>query len=84
MTEVKPFIKCIDYWPVRLTTDIEAAYAEMIEAGQIRKHTVVFNKTAGSTTIEYYSTIPHEWIREELRNIVRKRIEAQMESEKAR
>ena len=34
--------------------------------GQILKHHVIYNRTTGSTTIEYYSTIPHEWIREEL------------------
>ena len=66
MTEVKPFIQCIDYWPFEIPPNKLSAYRQLIAEGQIRKHHVVYNRTTGSTTIEYYSTIPHEWIREEL------------------
>lgn len=71
MTEIQPFIRCVDYWPVRLTPEILAAYKAMIEKGQITRQHVIFNKAAGSTTIEYFSTVPHEWIREEMKALVR-------------
>lgn len=66
MTKVKPFIQCIDYWPIEIPEAKLAAYKQLIAEGQILKHHVIYNRTTGSTTIEYYSTIPHEWIREEL------------------
>ena len=67
MTEIKPFIKCIDFWPVQIPENRRAAYKELITEGQIRNHHVIVNRQTGSTTVEYYSTIPHEWIREELK-----------------
>ena len=63
---VKPFIKCIDYWPEQIPPEKLEAYKQLIEEKQIRKHHVLVNRQTGSTTVEYYSTIPHEWIREEL------------------
>lgn len=67
MTEIKPFIKCVDFWPSGIPPEKLAAYKQLIEEGQIRKHHVIVNQRAGSTTVEYYSTIPHEWILEELK-----------------
>ena len=63
---VKPFIKCIDYWPEQIPPEKLEAYKQLIEEKQIRKHHVLVNRQTGSTTVEYYSTIPHAWIREEL------------------
>ena len=67
MTQIKPFIKCIDFWPVQIPPEKLAAYKQLIADGQILKHHVIVNQCTGSTTVEYYSTIPHEWIREELK-----------------
>lgn len=67
MTEVKPFIKCVDFWPVQIPPEKLAAYKSLIDEGQIRKHYVVHNRRTGSTTVEYYAIVPHEWILEELR-----------------
>ena len=67
MSEIKPFIKCIDYWPEKIPPEKLEAYRQMIKEGQIRKHTVIYDRTAGSTTVEYYANAPHEWIREELK-----------------
>lgn len=67
MEKVKPFIKCIDYWPGHIPPEKLAAYKQMIEEGQIQKHHVIVNRNTGSTTVEYYSTIPAEWVREELK-----------------
>ena len=67
MTQIKPFIKCIDFWPAQIPYEKLAAYKQLIAEGQIRKHHVIVNQRTGSTTVEYYSTIPHEWVREELK-----------------
>ena len=69
MTKIKPFINCFDYWPEQIPPEKLAAYKQLIAEGQIRKHHVIVNQCTGSTTVEYYSTIPHEWIREKLSNI---------------
>lgn len=66
MTEVKPFIKCIDFWPDGIPDRKMQIYKDMIAEGQIRNHHVIVNQRTGSTTVEYYSNIPHEWIRQEM------------------
>ena len=66
MMTVKPSIKCVDFWPVQIPDEKLAAYRQLIEEGQIRLHDVMANKQTGSVTVEYYATIPHEWILEEL------------------
>ena len=40
---------------------VEILYSE------IRKHHVIYNREAGSTTIEYYAIAPHEWILDQMR-----------------
>ena len=67
MTQVKPFVKCVDYWPEHIPPDKLDAYKQLIEEGQIRKHHVIYDQQAGSTTVEYYAIAPHEWILDELR-----------------
>ena len=67
MSKVDPFIKCVDFWPEHIPDEKLAAYKEMIDEGQIRKHHVIYNRRTGSTTVEYYANMPHEWVLEELR-----------------
>lgn len=67
MTEVKPFIKCVDYWPNHIPPAKLEAYRQLIDEGQIRKHHVIYNRQTGATIVEYYAIAPHEWILEELR-----------------
>jgi len=69
--KVKPYIKCVDYFPSRIPATHLAAYKEMIDKGQILKQHASYNTATGSTIVEYFSTIPHEWILEELGQIVR-------------
>lgn len=71
MTEVKPFIPCVDYWPVKIPPPHLAAYKVMIDSGQILKPQVIYNRNTGSTTVEYQATVPHEWILEEMGKFVR-------------
>lgn len=66
MTEVKPFIKCVDFWPDGIPDRKLAIYKQLIAEGQIMKHHVLVNKRTLATTVEYYSTIPHEWICQEM------------------
>ena len=66
MTEIKPFIKCVDFWPSGIPPEKLAAYKQMIDEGQIIKHHVLVNKRTHATTVEYFSNMPHEWVREEL------------------
>lgn len=67
MTKVKPFIKCVDFWPCHIPPEKLAAYKQLIEEGQIQKHHVIYDRATGSTTVEYYSIAPHEWILEEMK-----------------
>ena len=65
-TNIKPFIKCVDYWPGHIPPEKLAAYHQLIEDGQILKHHVIYNRTNGSTTVEYSAIAPHEWILQEM------------------
>ena len=69
MTEVKPFIRCVDYWPEPIPPEKLKAYKKLIADGQIRKHHVIVNQMTGSTTVEYFATVPHEWILETLKKL---------------
>lgn len=64
---VRPFIRCIDYWPIPIPERSLAAYKQLIQEGQIKNHHVIYSRTTKTTTVEYYSIAPHEWIKEELR-----------------
>lgn len=66
MTEVKPFIKCIDFWPDGIPERKMQIYKDMIAEGQIRNHHVIVNRRTNATTVEYYAIAPHEWIRQEM------------------
>ncbi|MBR3332755.1 MAG: hypothetical protein IKG23_00525 [Clostridia bacterium] len=66
MTQVKPFIKCVDFWPDGIPPDRLAIYKQFIEEGQILKHHVLVNRRTHATTVEYYAIAPHEWIRHEM------------------
>jgi hypothetical protein len=67
MTQVKPFIKCVDCWPGEIQDEKLAAYKQLIDESQIMNHHVIYSQKTGTTVVEYYSIAPHEWIREELK-----------------
>ena len=66
MIEVKPFIRCIDFWPDGIPDRKLQIYKDMIAEGQIRNHHVIVNQKTNATTVEYYAIAPHEWIRQEM------------------
>lgn len=66
MSEIKPFIRCVDFWATQIPTRKLQAYKSMIAEGQIVNHHVIYNRRTGSTTVEYFANMPHEWVREEL------------------
>lgn len=67
MTEVKPFIKCVDYWPGRIPGECMNAYRALIGEGQITNQKIVYSRGVGTVVVSYDSNQPHEWIRQELR-----------------
>ena len=66
MTQIKPFIKCVDFWPGQIPPAKLQIYKQFIAEGQIRQHKVLVNKRTHAVTVEYYSTVPQEWIRQEM------------------
>ena len=66
MTQIKPFIKCVDFWPEGIPDRKLQIYKDMIADGQIRQHKVLVNQCTHAVTVEYYSTVPQEWIRQEM------------------
>ena len=66
MTEIKPFIRCVDYWPGQIPERKLTAYKALIDEGQIVKHCIYYNRKTGSTTVEYDAIAPHRWILEQL------------------
>lgn len=66
MTQVKPFIRCIDFWLEGIPDRKLEIYKELIAEGQILKHHVLVNKQTHATTVEYYAIAPHEWILQEM------------------
>lgn len=66
MEKIKPFIKCVDFWPGQIPPEKLAVYKQLIEEGQIRKHHVIHNRRTGSAAVEYYAIAPHEWILEQM------------------
>lgn len=79
MTKVKPFIKCVDFWPCHIPPEKLEIYKQLIDEGQIQKHHVIYDQQRGSTTVEYYSVAPHEWILEEMKR--RSRQDRSLETE---
>jgi hypothetical protein len=75
MEKISPFIKCVDYWPGRIPPEKLLIYRQMIDEGQIRKHHAVYNRTTGSSTVEYFSIAPHEWIRQQMHERCEQQIE---------
>ena len=65
--QVKPFVKCVDYWPCYIPPDKLEAYRQLIDEGQIMRHTVIYGQNTGGAAIEYYAIAPHEWILDELK-----------------
>lgn len=69
MTKAEPHVHCVDFWPSGIPAECLAAYKALIDAGQITKRKAVLSENFGSVAVEYDSTIPKEWIRQELHRI---------------
>lgn len=74
-----PDIRCMDYWPHGIPKNKLRAYKVMLDAGQITKPHVLINQKTGSMNVSYASTIPHEWIRQEMGRIAEEGSQIQME-----
>lgn len=58
---------CKDTWTRKIPDNKLAAYKQLISDGFITNHHVVFDRSTGSTIVEYESSYSHEWIHEELK-----------------
>ena len=67
MEQIKPFIKCTDFWPGQIPPEKLQIYKDMIKEGQILKHSVIYNRSTGSVTVEYSAIAPHEWILQQMK-----------------
>ena len=67
MEKIKPFIKCVDYWPEKIQPEKLKIYNQLIKEGQITRPHVVYNRSTGGTYVEYQAIAPHQWILEEMR-----------------
>ena len=56
-----------DVWKMHIPDNKLDAYKSMIDDGHIQKHRVIYDRSTGSTTVEYYAIAPHEWILDELK-----------------
>lgn len=61
---------CKDIWKRHIPPEKLKAYNEMIKESQIAKPRVIYNRLSGSTTVEYYSIAPHEWILEQMKGMI--------------
>ena len=77
MSEVKPFLKCVDFWSDGIPDRKLAIYKQLIAEGQIMKHHALVNKRTNATTVEYYAIAPHEWILQEMARRLSERREKQ-------
>lgn len=59
-----------DTWKRKLTRYHRAAYGVMTHSGRITVTQVKYYPTAGITTVEYYSKVPHDQIKKEMRELV--------------
>lgn len=71
MIQVSPEIPCVDYWPRGIPDTKLPAYRAMIDAGAITKPRCVVQKNTGSCIVSYLSTIPQDWLRQEMAEISR-------------
>lgn len=61
-------IPCCDLWPPgTLTGHKMQAYKALIDEKRIARLRVTYDKVSRNTAIEYMSSLPHEWIRDALR-----------------
>ena len=79
MTIAPPEIPCHDYWPHGIPKSKLKAYQAMLDAGQITKPSVVVNSSTGAMAVSYLSTIPREWLLQEMQQIANATQQIQME-----
>lgn len=71
---VKPFIFYADVWKRNMLNHSKMqAYKQMELEEQIQVIKITFSRTAQLVVIEYKTTMPHEWVLEELKKRVVKK-----------
>ena len=68
---VRPMILCADIWPRRkLDSSRMQAYKTVEATGIIRITKVTYSRPEQKVVVEYLSSVPQEWAREELKKAV--------------
>lgn len=70
-TIVEPILPYADvWWRNDLDQTRMDAYSQLEKEGQMKIDKITFNKEENMVVVEYRTTIPHEWILEELKKRV--------------
>ena len=70
-TIVEPILPYADvWWRNDLDQTRMDAYTQLEKEGQLKIEKITFNKEQAMVVVEYRTTIPHEWILEELKKRV--------------
>ena len=68
---VRPFQHYADVWKREDLDSLHmGAYKEMEAANQLWIDHITFDKTTNLVVVEYRSTVPHEWILEEMKKLI--------------
>ena len=69
---VKPMLPYADvWWRNHLDQTRMSAYKQLEQERQLEIKKVTYNKTEDRVVIEYLTTVPHEWILEELKKRIK-------------
>lgn len=55
-------VACTDFWPTGLPREKLRIYKRLLDSKQISRPLVTYNATTGSVIVEYWSAIPHDWL----------------------
>lgn len=70
-TPVRPMLPYADVWRrEKLDSARMNAYRTMEAEGQLKLGKITYNRSEGLVVIEYRTTIPHEWVLQELKKLV--------------
>lgn len=69
---IKPFMFFADVWKREDLNEVRMkAYKHMEAAGQLQIVSIIYSKANGKVVVEYRSSMPHEWLLDDLRNWVK-------------
>lgn len=68
--KVVPFLPAADVWPRdRFDQPRMNAYQQLAQQGTIRIRKITYSEADRKVVIEYWATVPQEWVHEELKRL---------------